>query len=164
MEFDAGPGVTSEDQLKALVSFFRARRGPAKAFRFRDPYDFSSNGMTETPTAADQHLGIGDGQQTVFQLVKFYGEGDEQQRREITRPDPASVVISIDGQPTTNWILNEVGEISFDVPPAGGASVTGGFLFDVPVRFADDRLTANHATFLAGEIPEVRLVEVKETA
>jgi uncharacterized protein (TIGR02217 family) len=46
--------------------------------------------------------------------------------------------------------------------PAVGASITAGFLFDVPVRFADDRLEVNRATFLAGEAPSVPLVEVRE--
>nr|MBA2467044.1 DUF2460 domain-containing protein [Sphingomonas sp.] len=37
-----------------------------------------------------------------------------------------------------------------------------GFLFDVPVRFADDRLEVNRATFLAGEAPSVPLIEIRE--
>jgi uncharacterized protein (TIGR02217 family) len=40
--------------------------------------------------------------------------------------------------------------------------VTAGFEFDVPVRFADDRLEVNRASFLAGEVPSVPLVEIRE--
>ena len=50
--------------------------------------------------------------------------------------------------------------VSFDEAPAEGAVVTAGFRFDVPVRFAEDRLEVNRATFLAGEAPSVPLVEV----
>jgi hypothetical protein len=49
MRFDAGPGVRGEAELGELIAFFRARRGAAKAFRFRDPFDDSSNGMTAEP-------------------------------------------------------------------------------------------------------------------
>jgi uncharacterized protein (TIGR02217 family) len=40
--------------------------------------------------------------------------------------------------------------------------VTAGFEFDVPVRFASDRLDINAAAFAAGEAPSVPLVEVRE--
>ena len=33
---------------------------------------------------------------------------------------------------------------------------------DVPVRFSDDRMEVNRATFLAGEAPSVPLVEIRE--
>jgi uncharacterized protein (TIGR02217 family) len=52
--------------------------------------------------------------------------------------------------------------IEFDVAPALGAAITAGFLFDTPVRFADDRIEINRATFMAGEAPSVPLVEVRE--
>jgi uncharacterized protein (TIGR02217 family) len=53
------------------------------------------------------------------------------------------------------------GEVAFDVAPADGAAVRAGFLFDVPVRFAEDRLEVSRATFLAGEVTSVPLVEVR---
>ena len=37
LRFDAGPGVRSEEEMGELIAFFRARRGSAVAFRFRDP-------------------------------------------------------------------------------------------------------------------------------
>ena len=163
LEFDVGPGIRSEAELRELIAFFRARRGAAKAFRFRDPYDHSSGDMVAEPMPTDQLLGKGDGQQTEFSLVKHYGElaGEAQQRR-ITRPDPGSLAIAIDGQVIPDWTLLPGGIVAFDSPPPADGAVTAGFRFDVPVRFASDRLTVNHATFLAGDIPEVLLVEVRE--
>ena len=38
-----------------------------------------------------------------------------------------------------------------------------GFRFDVPVRFAEDRLSLSRATFAAGEIPSVPLIEIRES-
>ena len=58
LRFDAGPGVRGDAELETLLGFFRARRGPAVGFRFRDPYDNSSSGMTGTPGAGgpdDRH-------------------------------------------------------------------------------------------------------------
>ena len=160
LQFDAGPGVRSESELETLISFFRARRGPASAFRFRDPYDNSSNGMTGVPTPADQALGTGDDTTTEFALVKVYGASEQ---RRITRPVAGSVRVAIEGaELTTGWTLQEKGVVAFDVPPAAGATVTAGFQFDVPVRFAEDRIEVNRSTFLAGEAPSVPLIEVRE--
>jgi uncharacterized phage protein (TIGR02218 family) len=41
LRYDAGPGLRSEEDLHALLSFFRARRGAAVGFRFEDPLDNS---------------------------------------------------------------------------------------------------------------------------
>ncbi|HEY0115697.1 MAG TPA: DUF2460 domain-containing protein [Allosphingosinicella sp.] len=159
MRFDAGPGVRGEAELGTLIAFFRARRGAAKAFRFRDPFDDSSSGMTGMPWTGDQLLGTGDGARTDFALVKDY---DGQERR-ITRPVPGSVRVSVDGvERIGGWILGDKGVVSFGAAPAQGAEVRAGFRFDVPVRFEEDRLQVSRATFKAGEAVSVPLVEVRE--
>lgn len=164
LRFDVGPGVRSEGEMGALIAFFRARRGPARGFRLRDPTDFSSHGMTGTPTLLDQVLGEGDCQRSAFALVKAYGTGDEPQLRRITRPVAASLVVSIDGTASTAWTLESGGILSFATPIPTGAIVRAGFLFDVPVRFAEDRLDVSGAAFAAGEAPSVPLVEIREAA
>jgi uncharacterized protein (TIGR02217 family) len=163
MRYDAGLGVRSEADIEDLISFFRARRGAARAFRFRDPFDDSSNGMTDAPTATDQLLGEGDGVATRFQLVKRYGEGEEALERRITRPVAESVMLAVDGVvAATGWVLDESGGVVFDVAPVDGAVVTAGFRFDVSVRFEEDRLNVSRSTFLAGEAASVPLIEVRE--
>jgi uncharacterized protein (TIGR02217 family) len=160
LRFDAGPGVRSDEELETLIAFFRARRGPAVGFRFRDPYDFSSKNMSGTPTSTDQPIGSGDGSRDRFELVKAYGSGEQ---RRITRPTPGTVSVAIDGAELVGgWTLEPLGIIQFAAPPAAGAEVTAGFLFDVPVRFAEDRVEVNRATFLAGEAPSVPLIEIRE--
>jgi uncharacterized protein (TIGR02217 family) len=160
LHFDVGPGVRSEAELGTLIAFFRARRGAARGFRLRDPFDFSSNGMTGEPRPTDQLLAIGDGRSARFRLCKRYGE--DPQVRAISRPTPASVRVSVAGVETAQWTLEDGGWIVFQVAPAEGAEIRAGFLFDVPVRFAGDRLDINAATFAAGEAPSVPLVEVRE--
>jgi uncharacterized protein (TIGR02217 family) len=162
LSYDVGPGVRDEKELGALLDFFRARRGPAIGFRFSDPFDFSSNDMTAAPTMLDQILGTGDGLRTSFVLVKSYG--DNEQVRRITRPKPSTVAVAVNGVAATGWSLAEVGVIVFETAPAAGAVVTAGFTFDVPVRFAGDQIEVSRATFGAGDMPSVPLIEIREAA
>ena len=160
MRYDVGPGIRSEAELGTLIAFFRARYGPARGFRLRDPFDFSSAAMTGTPSASDQHIGTGDGMASRFRLVKNYGE----QQRRITRPQPGSIRIAAGGVETAAWRYEAGGWIVFDSAPAAGAPITAGYLFDVPVRFAEDRLDVSGVSFAAGEAPSVALIEIREAA
>lgn len=161
MRYDAGPGIRSEADVRMLADFFRARRGAARAFRFRDPFDGSSAADGGSPDADDQWLGAGDGVRRQFALVKRYGSDDAVQVRAIRLPVDGSVRVSVDGIETAAFEVTDDGEVLLDVAPAAGIAVRAGFLFDVPVRFAEDRLEASRATFLAGEIASVPLVEVR---
>jgi uncharacterized protein (TIGR02217 family) len=164
LRFDVGPGIRSEAELGTLIAFFRARRGAGRGFRLPDPFDHSSNGMTGEPGPLDQQIGVGDGLKATFQLIKSYGEGDEPQVRPITRPRVGTVRVAVDGVETGAFTLAPAGKVVFASTPPAGAAVTAGFLFDVPVRFAEDRLDVTGAAFAAGEAPSVPLIEVRETA
>lgn len=160
MRYDVGPGIRSEAELGTLIAFFRARYGPARGFRLRDPFDFSSAAMTGTLSASDQRIGTGDGMASRFRLVKNYGE----QQRRITRPQPGSIRIAVGAVETAAWRYEAGGWIVFDSAPATGAPITAGYLFDVPVRFAEDRLDVSGVSFAAGEAPSVALIEIREAA
>jgi uncharacterized protein (TIGR02217 family) len=162
LRFDVGPGIRSEAELGTLIAFFRARRGAARGFRLCDPFDHSTNAMTGTPGPQDQFIGVGNGLINTFQLVKTYGDGNEPQVRPITRPRAESVRASIAGVEVTDFTVDPGGIIVFAEAPPAGALVQAGFLFDVPVRFAEDRLDITGAAFAAGEAPSVPLVEVRE--
>jgi uncharacterized protein (TIGR02217 family) len=164
LHFDVGPGIRSEVELAELITFFRARRGPARGFRLMDPFDNSSNGMNGTPTMFDQLIGTGDGIRADFQLVKSYGGGSEPQVRAITRPRAATLVVSVGGVASTAWTLGNKGMLRLLAAPAAGSEVRAGFRFDVPVRFAEDRLDVSAVNFAAGEAPSVPLIEIRETA
>ena len=163
LSFDAGPGVRSEADLVALIDFFRARRGAARGFRFTDPLDNQSAPIGEVVGATDQSLGIGDGVTSQFRLARYYGSGVDAQQRLITRPVAGTIRIASDGiELMTGWQHLGGGVIAFDTAPVAGAILTAGFRFDVPVRFAEDRLEINRTTFAAGEAPSVPLVEIRE--
>ena len=164
LHFDVGPGIRSEHELGTLIQFFRARRGAARGFRLTDPFDFSSNAMTGQPSAADQLLGIGDGNTASFPLTKSYGANDEPQIRPISRVRIDTLLVSVDGAPTSEWNYRDGGEIDFTQAPPDGAEIRAGFLFDVPVRFAEDRLDISGANFAAGDAPSVPLIEIREAS
>ncbi len=147
--YDVGPGLRSEADIGVLLAFFRARMGAARAFRLRDPFDFDAGG---------ERLGVGDGVVRRFALVKSYGVAE----RRITRPVSGSVSVAVGGVGTSAFAVEAGGWVVLDVAPAAGVAVTAGFAFDVPVRFAEDRLSVARATFLAGVATSVPLVEVRE--
>ncbi|MBN8816272.1 MAG: DUF2460 domain-containing protein [Sphingomonas sp.] len=147
--YDVGPGVRSEADIADLLAFFRARMGPARGFRLRDPFDSAG---------VDEAIGEGDGIATRFALVRHYGDSV----RRITRPVAGSVAVKVAGVATTAFSVAAGGWVELDSAPADGAAVTASFAFDVPVRFAEDRLSVSLATFLAGAAPSVPLVEVRE--
>jgi uncharacterized protein (TIGR02217 family) len=163
LRYDVGTGVRSEADLQTLIAFFRARRGAAKAFRFRDPLDHSSNGMTSPTSATDQQLGTGDGIKTSFALIKSYGSGVDAERRRITRPETGSVKVALAGvSQASGWTLGDGGTINFTVAPPTGTVVSAGFRFDVPVRFGEDSLDIDTGHVSAGDAPNIPLIEVRE--
>lgn len=153
--YDVGPGVRSERDVAVLLDFFRARLGPARAFRLQDPFDHA----TGTPPAfGDVAIGTGDGVTTRFALVKRYGA----MVRRITRPVAGSVRVGVGASETQGFAVVAEGWVQLDVAPGKGVAVTAGFAFDVPVRFAEDRLQVARATHGAGSAASVPLIEVRE--
>jgi uncharacterized protein (TIGR02217 family) len=164
LSYDIGPALVDDAAIGALIAFFRARHGAARAFRLMDPSDHSSHAMTGAPSATDMVLGMGDGVTADFPLIKAYGNGEARQIRRITHPIGGSVSVAIDGVPFSAWSLIETGLIRFTAAPPLGATIAAGFQFHVPVRFASDVLEVAGVTHNAAEINGVELVEVKGDA
>ena len=161
--YDAGLGLRSLDDLELLIAFFEARAGQLHGFRWKDWADFRSAPPSQPLSATDQALGQGDGARTGFALVKRYASGAQAHLRRIAKPVAGSVLVALDGAAVADgWSLDAgTGEITFDTAPAEGAAVSAGFEFDVPVRFDTDRLQVSMATFRAGELPRVPVVEIR---
>jgi uncharacterized protein (TIGR02217 family) len=163
--FDAGTGVRSIQDLRTIMDFYEARRGPTTSFRFRDPVDNSSRSDGAFVQATDQTIGIGDGVRARFALTKSYGTGSDAYVRQIKRPVAASVKVSVNGvvSAAADYAVDEVtGEIVFAPSkiPAVNAVVKAGYEFHVEVRFASEMLSVNLTTFNAGEVPSIPLIEV----
>lgn len=163
--YDAGLGLRSLDDIEVLIAFFEARRGQMHGFRWKDWSDYKSARATADVAFDDQVIASGDGASVTFQLCKTYRSGSYSYERPIAKPVAGSVRIGIEQdelRETVDFDLDgSTGLISFAHPPAEGMAVVAGFEFDVPVRFDTDRILTSIASFQAGDVPNVPVVEVR---
>ena len=163
--YDAGVSMRSLDDMDAVIAFYEARRGPLFGFRWKDWTDYKSALPSREIDFLDQEIGVGDDVTGAFQLCKIYRSGDEAYHRDIRKPVANTVVIGVGGDVQdagTHYSVDlTTGVVTFSVPPGEGAIVSAGYEFDVPVRFDADRLEMSHASFEAGEIPSVPVVELR---
>lgn len=163
--YDAGLGMRSLDDVETMVAFFEARRGQLHGFRWKDWSDFKSCVPSREPYYKDQVIGAGDGARLVFQLTKTYRSGVHSYDRPIRKPVSGTVTVGISGDLQSegvDYTIDETtGRITFDVAPPRGSQVTAGYEFDVPVRFDTDAIRTSVASFQAGEVPDVPVVEVR---
>ena len=107
----------------------------------------------------------GDGETTQFQLTKNYQSGDAVYVRPVKKPVLGTVKAGVQGQElfeAIDWEVDTLtGMITFATPPAENAAVSAGYEFDVPVRFDTNRIATSVASFQAGEVPNVPIVEVR---
>lgn len=148
--YNVAYGVKSADQLAELIAFFRARKGQAEGFRFKDWSDYQAVGET---------IGTGNGSATQFQLVKHYGA----QAREIAKPVAGTISIYKNSvlQASGVSVNAATGVVTFTSAPANGVVIQADFEFDVPVRFATDRLSTVLDTYGSFSAREVALIEVR---
>ena len=163
--YDAGSGTRSPDDLDTLIAFFEARRGELFRFRWKDWSDFKTCRPSLAVGPLDQQIGVGDGSTRVFQLIKAYSSGGQSYTRTISKPVAGTARVAINGvvqtAPTQFTVDTTTGLVSFNLPPAAGLIITAGCEFDVPVRFDTDRISTSMATFQAGQIPSVPVIEVR---
>lgn len=163
--FDAGVAMRSLDDLQELVAFFEARKGQLHAFRWKDWSDFKSCVPGRVAAFDDVVIGVGDGETTVFQLLKTYASGPYSYERPITKPVEGTVKVGIQGDEMLLGDQFEVdlstGLVTFATAPDVDAQVTAGFEYDVPVRFDTSSIRISVSNFQAGEVPDVPVVEVR---
>jgi uncharacterized protein (TIGR02217 family) len=165
--YNAGYGVSSLDDLHAVIAFFEERRGRLYGFRWRDHADFKSCPPEQSIGSTDQVLGTADGTRDTFDLLKRYGALHAPYERPIAKPVPGTVVVAVDAELQVEGVHFDLdsttGSVTFRAGhcPASGAVVTAGFEFDVPVRFDTDRLEVNLSGFRHGAIPSIPIVEVR---
>jgi len=152
--WNIGTGIRNRQQWEEVIAFFRARKGRAYGFRFRDWSDFK---------AVAAPIGTGDGTTTDFQLIKRYGSGGVYEDRIITKPVTGTVKIYLDGtEQTSGWSVDTTtGVVTFTTAPANGVAITADFEFDVPVRFDTDHLTLSIETFEHGQWADIPIVEIR---
>ncbi|WP_425090957.1 phage distal tail protein, Rcc01695 family [Tropicimonas sp. S265A] len=163
--YDAGVGMRSLDDIERLIGFFEARQGQLFGFRWKDWSDFKSCEPSKDIAFDDQIIGTGDGVASDFGLMKTYRSGAQSYARPIAKPVAGTVKVGVNGTEMTEsvdfTIETNTGQITFVTPPAQGVPVSAGFEFDVPVRFDTERIQTSVASFQAGEIPSVPIVEIR---
>ena len=159
--YDAGLGIRNSSHLYDAYEFFEARQGRLFGFRWKDWLDFKSCRSILTPTNTDQNIGVGDGVRTVFQLRKAYTSGSTTIFRDIRKPVAGTVIVAVNSSPTTVSTNTTTGMITFSSAPAAAAVITAGFEFDVPARFDQDELMVSLDLFDAGDVPDLKVIEVR---
>jgi uncharacterized protein (TIGR02217 family) len=151
--YNVAHGVKTEEQLQELIAFFRARKGRAIGFRFKDWSDY------QIPR---QVLARGDGNNKEFQLSKHYVSGDATEPRIITKPVPGSVQLWLNSSKYSDFEVNHTnGIICFTHPPPPEATIEIACEFDVPVRFDTDRLAARLDAYGVNSWHDISLIEVR---
>lgn len=152
--YNVAHGVKTQAQLNQLLAFFRARKGRAYGFRFKDWSDYRAQNM---------QLGLADGVKTAFSLVKTYASGSVEEVRRIHKPVAGTVAVYVDSVLQSSGVTVDVasGVVHFDVPPADEAMISADFDFDVPVRFDTDRLSVRLDDYGVYSWADIPLVEIR---
>ena len=145
-------GVDDAKSYRAIIDFFKARRGRARRFRFKDWTDY---------TAANSYIGTGDGVITAFQMQKIY-DGPVPLVRQITLPIASTVrIYNNDVLMAAGYAVNETtGILTFDVAPNAGEIITADFEFDIRVRFDADALSVSVIWEGAASVSSINIIEV----
>lgn len=151
--YNVASGVKTETQWQALIAFFRARRGKAVGFRFKDWSDFKG---------VNEPIGTGNGSATQFQLVKLYTSGSVAVSRTITKPVAGTVKIYVNSVLQSGVTVNTTtGVVTLSSAPANGTAITADYEFDVPVRFDTDELQLSLENYGAGSWSNIPLIEIR---
>ncbi len=154
MSWNVATGLKNQTQLDTLIAFFRARKGRAYGFRFKDWSDYQ---------ATSQSLGIGDSATKNFQLAKSYVSGPSSETRLIKKPVAGTVVPYLAGvAQTAGWSVDTTtGILSFLVAPAFGLAITADFQFDVPVRFDTDSMAVTLEQLNLSQWQSIPIIEIR---
>lgn len=177
--------LKTHEQLDVLLAFFRAVRGKAIGFRFRDWTDFSTdmpNTVGSDAQLADPDTLPPDGSMTHaefcdsatsaitdYQLYKPYvlTVSGEEYLRPIRKPISGAVriyvddVLQVEGGGDDYTIDYTTGIVSFIASFIGGEVLSWDGLFDVPVRFDADHMPVSMAHFEASDWQGIEILELR---
>jgi uncharacterized protein (TIGR02217 family) len=162
--YNAGPALRTAADIALFLAFFEERRGQLYGFRWHDLFDHSTAPPGHAPGPLDQGLGTGDGTARTFPLLKRYGAAFAPYDRPIRKPVAGSVRVAVNGAELASaafTVETTTGLVTLATAPEAGAAVSAGFLFDVPVRFATDRIEIDYRAIEAGIVPDIPIVELR---
>lgn len=144
-EFLEGMRVAGVSELEKLLGLFMRHRGSFDSFLYTDPND---------DDVVDQSIGIGNGVNKSFQLLRTWGGFTEP----VTNVN-AIVNVKVGGVITTAYTISK-GLITFTTAPAAGKSITWTGSYYYRARFSDDYLDADT---LAQDLWEAKKVDLYAT-
>jgi len=151
--------------FRAVVALFRAHFANLYPFPFKDWGDYQ---------LTDEIIGIGDGSDTTFQIIKVYDPsrillatpGSRTYVREIYLPR-SGLVVKVNGVTktiATDYTIGSTGIITFTSAPANTHAITVTGEFDVPVRFNTNKLDLVINELNIAQINSLSIREVIGTA
>ncbi len=150
-------GLKTKRDLEEIIKLFRIVKGRNIGFRFKDWTDYY---------AKNQVIGLGTGNNKVYQLIKSYNILINNENinyiRKIIKPVENTVKIFVnDIDITISTAINyKNGEIIFKDAPNENDIISANFEFDVPVRFDTDSLEFNLISINSGKIKDIKLIEI----
>ena len=148
--YDIGTGIRTREQMAEVIAFFRARKGRAYGFRFRDWTDFE---------ATDQAL-VATADPLVWKLAKTYASGPSADLRLITKPEAGSVIVRVSGAAVAVVAIDHLtGAVTFPSTPA--TQPYADFRFDVPCRFDTDHLPVVASAYHLQQVSSIAIVEIR---
>jgi uncharacterized protein (TIGR02217 family) len=147
-KYNVASGIKTETQWQALIAFFRARRGKAVGFRFKDWSDYKAVNQPLLALGGDE-----------YQMVKQYVSGAVVSERIITKPVAGTVKLYRNSLlQASGWSIDTTTGI---VTTSLTGTLTVDYDFDVPVRFDTDELALSLDSFDAGSWNSIPLVELR---
>lgn len=152
--WDVASGLKRQSQLDILIAFFRARKGRAHGFRFKDWTDYK---------ATAQNIGTGNAANKVFQLTKTYTSGAGTETRIIKKPVSGMTKVYLNGVFQTSGVSVStiLGTVTFTNAPGNGVVVTADFEFDIPVRFDTDRMAVTIEYINLNQWSGIPIIEIR---
>ena len=155
IKYNISHNIKNKEQIDKIINFFRSKKGRLIPFRFKDWSDYQANNVL---------IGIGDGKQTHFQLVKQYQSSSFLENRIITKPVKDTVKIKINDEIMTSEkfkVDHNKGIVEFYSPPKDGYEIKADFEFDILTRFDSDYLPITTESKNTYSVSCINLIEVK---
>jgi uncharacterized protein (TIGR02217 family) len=167
--FDITNGMQTQQGMAAIISMFRACKGMAYGFRFKDFQDYAvaltGPGRGQPGLGYINTNGHGNGTNK-GQLYSYYAAGANSEARLISKPcaspAPAIYVAGVLKTVTTDYTIDTTTGVITWVSgnPTSGQTTMWVGQFDVPVRFDTDELVGEPAGGLY-QWQSIKLIEIR---
>jgi len=135
----------NNNELSTVLGFYNQMQGSYDTFLYLDPDD---------STATSQNIGIGNGTNKNFQLVRYMGNFIEPIQ------NPFNFTVYINGVSTTAYTITN-GLITFTTAPTSGQVVSWSGSFYYRCRFTDDTQDYDQFLYNMYEVKKISLRSVK---